>query len=205
MPNRSQLQDLLNQLENDLRSREHSPQAYQENKTAWALLEQTVRSLSHSLLASRWKLADDDVEDSLQQVLLKFQSLETLRRVRSAGNVEGYIAVMLKNVALDLMRRRELEHRLFHPLDEEVVQQKPAAAPDLSREMETGRRSVLREELRSLPAEDKALLRMRFWKGMSIQQIAKETGLTYSATAVRLFRILHRMRAHMEQQNTWNQ
>jgi RNA polymerase sigma-70 factor, ECF subfamily len=201
MPNRSQLQDLLNQLESDLKNREQSPQTYQENNAAWALLEQTVRALSHALLAVRWKLADDDVADVLQQVLLKFQSLETLRRVRSAGNIEGYIAVMLKNVALDLMRRRELEHRLFHPLEDDIAQQDPGTTSELAQE----RRTTLREELRALPAEDRTLLRMRFWKNMSIREIAEETGLTYSATAVRLFRILHRMRAHMEQQNTWNQ
>jgi RNA polymerase sigma-70 factor, ECF subfamily len=201
MPNRSQLQDLLNQLESDLKNREQSPQTYQENSAAWTLLEQTVRALSQALLAVRWKLADDDVADVLQQVLLKFQSLETLRRVRSAGNIEGYIAVMLKNVALDLMRRRELEHRLFYPLEEDIAQQDS----DTASSMAEHRTTTLREELRALPAEDRTLLRLRFWKNMSIREIAEETGLTYSATAVRLFRILHRMRAHMEQQQTWNQ
>jgi DNA-directed RNA polymerase specialized sigma24 family protein len=39
---------------------------------------------------------------------------------------------------------------------------------------------------------------MRFWKNMSIAEIARATGLTYSAAAVRLFRLLHRMRGHLQ-------
>jgi DNA-directed RNA polymerase specialized sigma24 family protein len=35
---------------------------------------------------------------------------------------------------------------------------------------------------------------MRFWRNMEIGQIAKTLELSYSATAVRLFRILRRLR-----------
>jgi RNA polymerase sigma factor (sigma-70 family) len=195
MPKYSQLPDLLNRLERDLRSREQSSPAYQEDKSAWESLEQAVRALSLNLLSPRWGLSHPDVEDALQQVLLKFQSLDSLRRARSAGNTEGYIAVMLRNAALDIVRRRELERKLFRPLHEEIPQ--PSRGEISSHGGE--RRAMVREELRALPPEDRALLRMRFWRNMSIEQIARETGLTYSATAVRLFRILHRMRSHIDQ------
>jgi DNA-directed RNA polymerase specialized sigma24 family protein len=52
----------------------------------------------------------------------------------------------------------------------------------------------LREALTFLRPEDLVLLRLRFWRGLSIQQIAGKNNLTYSATAVRLFRILKNLR-----------
>ncbi|MGC2695540.1 MAG: sigma-70 family RNA polymerase sigma factor [Candidatus Angelobacter sp.] len=195
MPVQLNWPDLLERLEADRNSKLQSSGSQSEDKIAWESLEQAVRSLSQHLLSPRWGLARDDVEDILQQILLKFQSLETLRRVRSAGNAEGYIAVMLKNAAMDILRRREVERKLFRPLDTELPQSGSNEISDRSDD----RRADLKEELRLLPAEDRALLRMRFWRNMSIQQIARETGLTYSAAAVRLFRIVHRMRAHMEQ------
>lgn len=188
------LPDLLSRLENDLRSRGQRQPGYQEDKSAWESLEQMVRALGLNLLSPRWGLNREDVGDAVQQVLLKFQSLDTLRRARSAGNAEGYIAVMLKNAALDIVRRREHERKLFRPLDMDIPQ--PGESEISS--AEENRQAKIREELRALSGEDRALLRMRFWRNMSIAQIAQETGLTYSAAAVRLFRILHRMRAHID-------
>jgi RNA polymerase sigma-70 factor (ECF subfamily) len=188
------LPDLLNRLEKDLRSRGQPQPGYQEDRSAWESLEQVVRALSLNLLSPRWGLNREDVEDAVQQVLLKFQSLDTLRRARSAGNAEGYITVMLKNAAIDIVRRREHERKLFRPLDVDIPQ---LGESEIS-SAEEDRQARMREELRTLPSEDRALLRMRFWRNMSIAQIAQETGLTYSATAVRLFRILHRMRARID-------
>jgi RNA polymerase sigma factor (sigma-70 family) len=51
--------------------------------------------------------------------------------------------------------------------------------------------------LRSLRPEDRYLLRMRFWKNMSVDEISDVIGVSYSATAVRLFRIFSRLREAM--------
>jgi RNA polymerase sigma-70 factor, ECF subfamily len=186
--------ELLERLEADLERQKASP-AYQRDQDAWESLEHAMRALSQYLRGPRWQMSPDEIEDALQQVLLKLQSLETLRRLRSAGNAEGYVAMMLKNAAVDILRQRERERKLFVPMEAELAEQNVAQAPTLSPEQ----KARLREELRLLSPDDRALLRMRFWKNMSIAEIARATGLTYSAAAVRLFRILHRMRAHLQQ------
>ena len=185
--------ELLERLESDLEREKASP-AYQRDESAWESLQHAVWRLSQYFRASRWQMSPDEIEDALQQVLLKLQSLETLKRLRSAGNPEGYLAMMLKNAAVDILRQRGRERKLFVPLKIEVPQKDQGSTPSLSAEQ----KAALQAELRSLSPEDRTLLRMRFWKNMSIAEIARATGLTYSAAAVRLFRLLHRMRGHLQ-------
>jgi RNA polymerase sigma factor (sigma-70 family) len=61
-------------------------------------------------------------------------------------------------------------------------------------EEEEEKAARLRKALRNLSSADRQLLQMRFWRNMEIGQIAKTLELSYSATAVRLFRILRRLR-----------
>jgi RNA polymerase sigma factor (sigma-70 family) len=97
---------------------------------------------------------------------------------------------MLRNAAHDLVRRRQLERNLFSPLEEGVDE--PALEPRYVEQTEAA--SVIGEVLQSVGDSDRELLQMRFWRNMTIAEIANETGMSYSTTAVRLFRILHRLR-----------
>ena len=184
---------LLEKLEAALRHKQPDSTMAREDEAAWGLLERAIRAKSQIFSSARWGLNKDDIEDALQQVLLKLQSLETMRRLQSAGSPEGYIVVILKNAALDILRKRQTEQRLFRSLENDALY---SAETEVS--ISEDQAATLQQELRSLSPEERWLLRMRFWRGMSIQQLADEMGLSYSATAVRFFRILHRMRAHME-------
>jgi len=55
----------------------------------------------------------------------------------------------------------------------------------------------LRRALETLPAEDQELLRERFWRSRPIAEIASARGTSYSATAVRIFRILRTLRERL--------
>ena len=182
--------DLLFRLENDLRARESADPLSFLDDEAWEIAAQLLRSRARILAFSHPGLQPADVEDLVQGVLLKMQSAVTIRRVRAARSTEGYVFVMLRNAAHDLVRRRQLERNLFSPLEEGVDE--PALEPRYVEQTEAA--SVIGEVLQSLGDSDRELLQMRFWRNMTIAEIANETGISYSTTAVRLFRILHRLR-----------
>jgi RNA polymerase sigma factor (sigma-70 family) len=182
--------DLLFRLENDLRARESADPLSLLDDEAWEIAAQLLRSRARILAFSHPGLQPADVEDLVQGVLLKMQSAVTIRRVRAARSTEGYVFVMLRNAAHDLVRRRQLERNLFSPLEEGVDE--PALEPRYVEQTEAA--SVIGEVLQSLGDSDRELLQMRFWRNMTIAEIANETGISYSTTAVRLFRILHRLR-----------
>jgi RNA polymerase sigma factor (sigma-70 family) len=96
---------------------------------------------------------------------------------------------MVRNAATNLIRDRRRNSTFEAPLRENI-----SFALDDS-EADDQKRSIrLREALTHLSTEERDLLRMRFWKGISVRQISEKKGLSYSATAVRFFRILQRLR-----------
>lgn len=185
---------LVPRLEADLQAREPPQLTSLLDDEAWETAAQLLRSRARVLMFSHSGLRQEDVEDIVQNVLVKLQSIVTMRRLRAAGSAEGYIVVMLRNAANDLVRRRQREKALLSTLGDELAIE-PASEPDYV--LQTEEASVLTKALESLTEADRALLKMRFWRNMSIADIATENGMSYSATAVRLFRILHRLRDHM--------
>lgn len=181
--------DLVSRLENDLRARESDSQSKSTDDEAWEIAGLLLRSRARVLVYSHSGLQPADLEDLVQNVLLKLQTALTIRRLLAARSAEGYIFVMLRNAANDLVRRRQIERTIFRSLEEPVEAVYVGSA-------ETS--AVIRQVLDSLSESDRELLRMRFWRNMTIAEIAKQARLTYSATAVRLFRLLHRLRDQLK-------
>ncbi|HEY3130682.1 MAG TPA: sigma-70 family RNA polymerase sigma factor [Acidobacteriota bacterium] len=184
---------IIPRLEADLRLREQSAGQVVSDEAAWQLTEHTLRAHGQVLLRTYPVFREEDVEDIVQELLIKLQSLETMRRVRAAGSPAGYIAVTMRNAAFDLLRRRQRESEVFRSFAEEALlrSRREAVNP------EADRSSALRQSLRRLGHAERDLLKMRFWRNMSIRGIADELGISYSAAAVRLFRVLRRMRETM--------
>lgn len=194
MTSQSNWEALVPRLEADLQARELPQLTSLLDDDAWETAVQLLRSCARVLMFSHSGLRQEDVDDIVQNVLVKLQSTVTMRRLRAAGSAEGYIVVMLRNAANDLVRRSQREKALLSTLgDKSAIE--PALEPDYV--LQTEEASVLAKALESLTEADRALLKMRFWRNMSIADIATENGMSYSATAVRLFRILHRLRDRM--------
>ncbi|HEX6159341.1 MAG TPA: sigma-70 family RNA polymerase sigma factor, partial [Thermoanaerobaculia bacterium] len=54
-----------------------------------------------------------------------------------------------------------------------------------------------RQLLGALPPEDRQILHLRFWRGFTIAEIAAELGISYSAAAMRIVRLLGKLRQAM--------
>ena len=180
---------LLPRLEEDLRARA-SGNLSRKDDEAWAAAVSLLRVYRRILPRTHSGLAPEEVDEIVQDVLFKLQSLQTLHRLRTSRSPAGYIAVIVRNAATDFVRRRRRELELELPLTEDFP-----ARGESEGDFAIPKRSVrLREALQSLRPEDQNLLKLRFWQGLSIAQIAETLGTTYSATAVRLFRILRKLR-----------
>ncbi len=186
--------ELLARLEFDLQSRAADPETAIDEE-AWDTITEFVSYRARVLTFSFSSLQTADVQDLVQNVLLKLQSLETMRRLHAARSIEGYLFVMLRNAANDLARRRQLERVIFRSLEDTVPEEQAVQHAYVQHAEDA---SVLGDALESLHAEDRKLLEMRFWRNMTIADIARETGVTYSAAAVRLFRILYKLRVQLK-------
>jgi RNA polymerase sigma factor (sigma-70 family) len=129
-------------------------------------------------------------EDLVQQTVVKLlESPKGLAQLDPALSPEAYLQTALRNTARDLARRKVLALKALKLLARErgvIGQQEPKT---------NNRLLKLAEKFDSLSEEQQILLRMRFWEGLSLGEIAKRRGESYSAVAVRVFRLLEKLRA----------
>ncbi len=174
---------LLRQLEADLQR----PRSQGRNSLAWPAFERRVRRLCEMVLIRYRGAPSAEVDDVVQDVLLKLQSLPALRRLRAAGSPEGYLVVLIRNTLIDRLRRERLERRWLRERRPEQPAARPAPEDVIA----------LRRQLERLSEEERGLLRLRFWEGLTISEIADMIGVRYCAASQRLFRLISKLRVRM--------
>jgi RNA polymerase sigma factor (sigma-70 family) len=161
-----------------------------ECEERWKEMEVLVRLYVSRTFKTRRQSGPTDEEDIVQEILLVFQDRKILKKIEQARSPESYLAVLVRNKANDTERRRKLDQKLSMTISGE-------AAPileetdDIEKE---SRLAALEQELRILSKSDRELLKLHFWKGYTIAEIAVRYKVPYSRTAVRLFRLLRRLR-----------
>jgi RNA polymerase sigma factor (sigma-70 family) len=179
--------DLLARLRADLESRTGSPGGTDDE--VWRESRARIRGYAERVLAERPSIQPEDVDDIVQVVLLKLQLPRTLERLHAARSPLGYLVVMIRNAANDLARRRSAELESSTLLEHAISGLEEIHWP---LEKQQARGWLAREIHRLKPAE-RALLYMRFWKGLQISRIAEEMDMPYSRVAVRLFRLIRKL------------
>jgi RNA polymerase sigma factor (sigma-70 family) len=179
---------LLAQLENERAQTRRGAPSTLADEDAWEELSQRIRRLG------RLFVGREDLDDLAQNVLIKLQSPDVLRRLRSARAPSGYLAVMVRHAAIDFIRRRATSRDAAEPI-EGGSEDLNAVLYGLDHEK---RLVVLRKVVARLSDADRLLLQLRFWDEMSIAGIARQFGMPYSTVAVRLFRMLRRLRADLD-------
>lgn len=116
--------------------------------------------------------AEDAVHDAFVKLIRHFDQL----RDTPEDRLSGWLAVVVKNAALDILRREQRETEL------EAGDWEPAVPAD------EGGFHALVALIRSLPEDYRRVLELRFVTEWSLAEIAQELDLTEGAVKTRIFR-----------------
>lgn len=132
-------------------------------------------------------------EDVLQEVFL--QAWRSAAHYDAArGSLRTWLLVIARSRALDHLRRRIPEPR--DPASGSLTLVEGDAASDVDELLESWRFAAL---LDRLPAEERELLRQRFYGGRSQSEIADETGIPLGTVKMRMVQGLRRLRDLIEE------
>ena len=180
--------DLVDRLVEEVQSRPSSARGT-SGDTAWSDLLGRLGRMARLFVDAQ------DVDDVVQAVALKLQIIDAISRMRAARSPEGYAFMMIRNASIDLMRRRA--HQPVSLIEgHDTLDPTPMQDQVLERRL---RQDELTAVLDGLSDSDRLLLTLRFWEELSIAEIAERFGMPYSSVAVRMFRLLRRLRAQLEQ------
>ena len=120
--------------------------------------------------------ASDIVQESLRRLW------ERRRELSSMDNVTGYIMMIVRNMAVDLMKERE-NLVGFDTLSSAQLASKEAPALERSEDAK-----LLQKMLRMLPDSQREVVKMSLLAAMSNSEIAEVTGLSYELVRQNLSR-----------------
>jgi RNA polymerase sigma-70 factor (sigma-E family) len=132
------------------------------------------------LLCGDWHLAEDIVQTAFTRIFRAW------RRVRSADSPDAYARQVVYRCYLDTHRKKQVP---TVPLDHVV---EPAAGE----ESETLRDSVL-EALNLLPPGARAVVVLRYWEDLSVEQTAATLGISTGTVKSQTSRALGQLRARL--------
>jgi RNA polymerase sigma-70 factor (sigma-E family) len=133
------------------------------------------------LLTGDWHAAEDLVQETLTKLYLSW------RRVRSREDAPSYARRIMLNAYVDSTRRPWRREHAVAVVPDRVGGGDPADAAD------PGTRTRLMSALAGVPPRQRAVLVLRFWEDLSVEQVAElldcSTGNVKSQTARGLERL----------------
>jgi len=140
----------------------------------------------------------EEARDAAQEVFLK--AFRKAGEVRPLGQVYTWLYRIAMNLCLNKLRRRKLVRFLRFEADPEEPDapafDPPDAAPDPASALEARRRwNATRKAIAKLPDNQRAVLILARFEGLSYRQIAEVLGITEGAVESRLFRAMRRIEA----------
>ena len=146
-------------------------------------LERLYDKHAQALFAFLLNLTRDeqDTRDLLQEVFIKLaRQPDLLRGVREE---RAFLIRLAHNAAIDLMRRRGARQKYHEQFGEEAERTSPfapAGDPD-----EQAFRSALTEALGELPPEQRAVVHLKLWEGLTFEAIADVLEIPLNTAASR--------------------
>lgn len=128
-------------------------------------------------------------EDVTQAVFLKIWSAPQLFE---SGNFAGWLVRMTRNRSLDLLRSKSYRH-------EELPEAQPA--DDMLEETALAHinADLVRTALTHLPQEQRELIELGFFEGMTHEELARRTGVPLGTVKTRIRAGLHKLRSALQE------
>lgn len=123
--------------------------------------------------------SEADTRDALQELFCRLATKgEPLQGVRDE---RGFLLRLAHNQAIDLMRRRDVRGRTHEALAAESVELFAGVAdPD-----EAAFRGELAQALGELPADQRAVVHLKLWEGLTFERIAEVLDVPLNTAASR--------------------
>jgi RNA polymerase sigma-70 factor (ECF subfamily) len=128
-------------------------------------------------------------EDITQAVFLKIWSSPQLFE---SGNFAGWLVRMTRNRALDLLRSKSYRH-------EELPQTQPADEQPEDTAFAHINADLVRAALTHLPGEQRELIEMGFFNGLTHDEMARRTGIPLGTIKTRIRAGLRKLRAALQE------
>lgn len=153
--------------------------------TAKGLAQRVVRQ-SH--------LAEEIVQEAFMAVWRNPESYDAER-----GSVKSWLMSMVHHRAVDLVRREEAHRRRAEDSIPAAIHEIEDHADDVVKELGLPEeRRIVRSALEALPAEQRDVLTLMYFDGLSQSQIAERTGLPLGTVKSRTLLGMRRMRTTLE-------
>ena len=122
---------------------------------------------------------ENDTRDLLQDIFIKLaRNPELLTGVRDE---RSFLIRLAHNAAIDMMRRRGTRDKTREQFVAEIISPfAPANDPD-----EQTFRSALADALAELPAEQRAVVHLKLWEGLTFEEIAETLDIPLNTAASR--------------------
>jgi RNA polymerase sigma-70 factor (ECF subfamily) len=131
-----------------------------------------------------------DTRDILQQLFARLAAREGLPP--DLYDERGYLLHVAHNLAIDLFRRRGARERTLDRLEPELQLFAPAAHPD-----EAALRARLAAALGEIPPEQRTVVHLKLWEGLTFEQIATLLGIPLNTAAGRYRYGIDKLRARL--------
>ncbi|MGO8928411.1 MAG: RNA polymerase sigma factor [Limisphaerales bacterium] len=120
-----------------------------------------------------------DTRDLLQELFIKLARRPDL--LEGVRDERAFLLRLAHNLAIDLIRRRGARDKHYEQLTAETLPIfASAAGPD-----ESAFREALTAALGELPAEQRAVVHLKLWEGLTFEQIADLLGIPLNTAASR--------------------
>jgi RNA polymerase sigma-70 factor (ECF subfamily) len=158
-----------------------------------AELERLYDTHADALFAFLLNLTRDDTDarDALQEVFRKLAARPEL--LRAARDERGFLLRLAHNLAIDLIRRRDARIRAHDALAAEP----PEIFATISDADEAAFRAELAMALGELPPDQRAVVHLKLWEGLTFERIAEVLEIPLNTAASRYRYGLDKLRARL--------
>jgi RNA polymerase sigma-70 factor (ECF subfamily) len=157
-------------------------------------LERVYDEHAQALFAFLLNLTRDeaDTRDLLQEIFFKLARQP--QSLRSAREPRAFLLRLAHNLAIDMFRRRQSQENTCGGLENEAPAAlfAPSSNPD-----ETILRDKLAAALGALPPDQRAVVHLKLWEGMTFEAIATLLEIPLNTAASRYRYGLDKMREHL--------
>jgi RNA polymerase sigma-70 factor (ECF subfamily) len=138
-----------------------------------------------------------DAEEVLQECFLQVWK-QAGRYDPARSSVSTWLVLITRSRAIDRLRSRKVGDKAVTAVKQEKLDThtSPKGVGDV---LMQERRQRLRREMKDLPDEQRAVLEMAFYKGMTQREISEETGIPLGTVKTRTLLAMRKLRKALEQ------